>query len=127
MATSSFPIKYSTEFHQLLSTAFPLNDLTLSGQPQGSTIVLNSGAGDSTAGELPKVAMDAGGDFTIAFQGYDASSLGIFAQQFNSSGVSQGAIFRVNTPNQTIKRAPTDRDGFRRGFRDRLAPRMAAR
>ena len=80
---------------------------SLAGSRQSGTIVLADGASNATAGSLPKVAMDSAGDFTIAFQGYDASSLGIFAQQFNSSGVSQGAIFRVNTPQSDNQGAPT--------------------
>ncbi len=70
----------------------------LAGSPQGSTIVLNDGSSDSASGELPKVAMDSTGDFVIAYQGYDSSSHGIFAQRYNSSGAAQGSTFRVNTP-----------------------------
>ena len=95
----------------------------LAGTAQGSTIVLNSGASHGDQGTLPKVAMDSAGDFTIAFQGYDANSHGIFAQRFNASGVSQGAIFPVNTVTTGNQRRPDDRDGFRRRCRDRLAGR----
>ena len=69
----------------------------LAGTAQGGNIVLNSGSSNATAGESPKVAMDSAGDFTIAYQGYDANSHGIFAERFNASGVSQSGIFPVNT------------------------------
>ena len=70
----------------------------LAGSPQGSTITINDGSSQSAAGELPKVAMDSAGDFVVAYQGYDSNSHGVFAQRFNSSGVAQGSIFRVNRP-----------------------------
>jgi hypothetical protein len=79
----------------------------LAGTAQGSTIIVDSGASQSAEGSLPKVAMDSAGDFTIAFQGYDANSHGVFAQRFNSTGASQGAIFRVNTPTTDNQGAPT--------------------
>ena len=69
----------------------------LAGTAQGSTITLTSGSSRTTMGESPKVAMDSAGDFTIAYQGYDANLLGIFAQRYNSSGVAQGSTFGVNS------------------------------
>jgi len=46
-----------------------------------------------------KVAMDAAGDFVVTWQstGQDGSGYGLYAQRYNSSGVAQGAEFRVNT------------------------------
>ena len=76
------------------------------GQAQGSAIVLNSGATQATSGSIPKVAMDAAGDFAIVFQGYDANNHGIFAERFNSSGVSQGSIFRVNNSEADNQNSP---------------------
>ena len=69
----------------------------LAGTAQGSTITLTSGSSRTTMGESPKVAMDSAGDFTIAYQGYDANLLGIFAKRYNSSGVAQGSTFGVNS------------------------------
>jgi hypothetical protein len=69
----------------------------LAGTPQGGTITLTTGSSRSTMGESPKVAMDSTGDFVIAYQGYDANVLGIFAQRYNASGVAQGSIFPVNS------------------------------
>ena len=47
----------------------------------------------------PAVAMDADGDFVVAWQSYvqDGSSYGIFARRFNAAGVAQGGEFQVNT------------------------------
>jgi hypothetical protein len=47
----------------------------------------------------PTIAMDADGDFVVAWQSefQEASSLGIYAQRFNSMGVPQGGEFHVNT------------------------------
>jgi Bacterial Ig domain/Dockerin type I domain len=89
--------------YQVLNTTTYLYGISaqrfnLAGSPQGSALVLNNGSSDSAAGKLPKVAMDSTGDFVIAYQGYDSNSHGVFAQQFNPSGASQGSIFRVNTP-----------------------------
>ena len=47
----------------------------------------------------PTVAIDAAGDFVVAWQSYpqDGSSLGIFARRFGSSGSPLGGEFVVNT------------------------------
>jgi Ca2+-binding RTX toxin-like protein len=45
----------------------------------------------------PAVAMDADGDFVIAWTSSDGSSNGIFAQRYSAAGVKQGDQFRVNT------------------------------
>jgi Dockerin type I domain/Bacterial Ig domain len=79
----------------------------LAGQAQGGVITINDGSSDSASGSLPKVAIDSAGDFTIAYQGYDSNSHGVFAQQFNSSGTAQGSIFRVNTPQTDNQGAPS--------------------
>jgi hypothetical protein len=48
---------------------------------------------------FPWAAMDADGDFVIAWQSdlQDTSGYGIYAQRFSSAGAPQGAEFRVNT------------------------------
>jgi hypothetical protein len=55
----------------------------------------------TTAGEqrVPAVAMDAAGDFVVAWisHGQDGSGYGIYAQRYNAAGVPQGAEFQVNT------------------------------
>src|SRR5688572_4165571 len=47
----------------------------------------------------PAVAMDADGDFVIAWEDQvrDGSGYGIFARRFNSAGAAQGGDFPVNT------------------------------
>jgi hypothetical protein len=47
----------------------------------------------------PSVAMDAAGDFIVAWMGFgqDGSSFGVYAQRYNAAGVPQGAEFPVNT------------------------------
>ena len=48
---------------------------------------------------IQKVAMDAAGNFVIAWQSeeQDGSGLGIYAQRYNAAGAAQGTEFRVNT------------------------------
>jgi hypothetical protein len=97
--------------YQVLNTSTYLYGISahrynLAGTAQGSAIVVNDGSSDSASGSLPKVAMDSAGDFVVAYQGYDAGSRGIFAQQFNSSGASQGPIVRVNTPQADNQNSP---------------------
>src|SRR5205085_2316381 len=43
------------------------------------------------------VAMDAVGDFVIAWQNQDGDGTGNYAQRYNAAGVAQGAEFKVNT------------------------------
>ncbi|MBN3922907.1 cadherin-like domain-containing protein [Nostoc sp. NMS4] len=64
----------------------------------------------------PTVAMDSTGDFVISWQSYgqDGSGNGIYAQRYNSSGVAQGAEFKVNTQTNSSQYNPTaamDADG----------------
>ena len=47
----------------------------------------------------PGVAMDAAGDFVVAWEssGQDGSGYGVYAQRYNAAGAPQGGEFRVNT------------------------------
>ncbi len=68
-----------------------------SGVAQGGEFQVNTyTANDQTE---PSVAMDANGNFVIAWQSYgqDGSVDGIYAQRYNSSGVRQGSEFHVST------------------------------
>jgi hypothetical protein len=49
--------------------------------------------------DLGVVAMDAAGDFVVAWQSYgqDGSNNGIYAQRYAANGTAQGSEFRVNT------------------------------
>ena len=70
----------------------------------------------------PAVSMDSAGDFNIAwvsgtFNGSgsateDGSGYGIYAQQYNASGVTQGSEFRVNTYTTSNQGSLTDGPGI---------------
>jgi hypothetical protein len=62
----------------------------------------------------PQVAMDAAGNFVVAWEGADASEHGIFARRYNAAGVAQGNEFLVNTVTANFQTNPTiamDADG----------------
>jgi hypothetical protein len=67
------------------------------GVAQGSEFRVNTFT--TNAQSLAAVAMDADGDFVIAWgsNGQDGSGYGIFAQRYNAAGVAQGSEFQVNT------------------------------
>lgn len=84
------------------------------GIAQGSEFRVN--AQTSLAQESPTIAMDAAGDFVIAWQsvGQDGSGEGIFAQRYSASGAAQGSEFQVNaytTMNQQSPAAAMDAAG----------------
>lgn len=65
---------------------------------------------------VPAIAMDADGDFVLAWQsnGQDGAGYGVFAQRFNASGVAQGAEYQVNTfttDSQSAAAVAMDADG----------------
>jgi hypothetical protein len=84
------------------------------GLPQGAEFRANTyTSGDQYS---PTLAMDADGDFVIAWQSYgqDGSVWGIYAQRYNAAGLPQGAEFRANTYTSDNQRSPTlamDADG----------------
>ena len=67
------------------------------GSALGTEFQINTYTRDNQAD--PKVAMDALGNFVVAWQsfGEDGSSDGIFAQRFNATGARIGTEFQVNT------------------------------
>lgn len=69
------------------------------GQPQGSAFLVNTFTSNNQ--EAAAVAMDAAGDFVVAWesqnQASSTSSNDIFAQRFNAAGQPQGSEFQVNT------------------------------
>ncbi len=67
------------------------------GVPQGGEFRVNTYTTSMQVNSC--VAMDADGDFVVAWRsdGQDGSGRGVYAQRYNSSGVSQGSEFRVNT------------------------------
>lgn len=79
------------------------------GTAQGTAFKVNS----YTTGNQsdPTVAMDASGDFAIAWesQNQDASDggYGVYAQRYNAAGAAQGSEFRVNTYTLGIQTTPS--------------------
>ena len=67
------------------------------GVPQSSWFQVNGFASGSQ--DNPAVAMDADGDFVVAWDsfGQDGSFDGVFARRYNAAGVPQGAEFQVNS------------------------------
>ena len=67
------------------------------GVTQGSEFQINTYINSDQA--EPSVAMDADGDFVVAWESYyqDGDIFGIYAQRYNAAGVAQGSEFRVNT------------------------------
>lgn len=66
------------------------------GEPQGGNFMVNTFSEGSQ--RYPAVAVDADGDFVVAWSGIgDGDGWGIFAQHFDAAGVPQGTEFQVNT------------------------------
>ena len=90
------------------------------GVPQGGEFRVNT----TTAGDqdVAAVAMDADGDFVVAWQsdGQDGSGCGVYAQRYSAAGVAQGGEFRVNTYHRRRPDRPGGGDGRRRRLRRRL-------
>ena len=70
------------------------------GVPQGGEFLVNTTTANQQ--ENPTVAMDADGDFVIAWQSFGqdhplpGTDYGVYAQRFNAAGVKQGGEFLVN-------------------------------
>ena len=82
------------------------------GRALGGELLVN-GETNSSQG-FPAVAMDAAGNFLVAWRSPDGSGFGIFAQRFDASGVRQGPEFLVNSTtegNQLSLAAAMDADG----------------
>ena len=67
------------------------------GAAQGTEFRVNSTT--TSDQRLSTVAMDAAGDFVVTWSSYgqDGSSMGVYAQRYDETGVAQGAEFQVNT------------------------------
>ncbi len=55
----------------------------------------------------PSVAMDATGDFVVAWESNDGFDDGVYAQRYTAAGAPQGGEFRVNTVTDSIQRDPS--------------------
>ncbi len=68
------------------------------GTPQGSEFQVNSHTTDWQ--HLPSVALNADGDFIVAWESYDdqdGSGFGIYAQRYDADGIPQDSEFQVNS------------------------------
>src|SRR5688572_11794360 len=82
------------------------------GQPQGIEFRVNDVAEGNQAGAA--VAMDADGDFVVAYIGPDANGVGVFVRRFNRIGVARGPAVQVNTfttHSQSLPAVAMDADG----------------
>ncbi len=84
------------------------------GLPLADEFLVNSNTENNQTN--PSIAMDDAGNFVVAWESaeQDGSGLGIFAQQFDSAGVADGAEFQVNTVsagNQRNAAVAMDADG----------------
>ncbi len=77
------------------------------GAAQGSAFLVNTFTTNDQVS--PTVAMDAAGDFVVAWQSYGqgGAAYGIYARRYNSSGAAQGSEFKVNTYTTGWQGAPT--------------------
>jgi hypothetical protein len=77
------------------------------GAKQGSEFRVNTTTFDNQV--YPTVAMDAAGDFTIAWASYkqDGNGYGIYAQRYNAAGVAQGGELHVSTTTAGDQSFPT--------------------
>ena len=90
-------MKYSAPFRKTplvlaiaASLASPILVQAAPGDPLGPEFRVSGGA-------FPAVAMDAEGNFVVAWQNVDQSGIGIYAQRYDRAGVAQGTEFQVNT------------------------------
>ena len=75
------------------------------GVPQGAGFRVNT---VTTGQQLrPSVAMDADGDFVMAWQSGDGNGYGIYAQRFNAAGSAQGGEIQVNAETAGQQEFPT--------------------
>jgi hypothetical protein len=76
------------------------------GVPQAAELQLNAFFTGVQAS--PTVALDAAGDFVVAWDsnGQDGSSYGVFGRRFNASGVAQASEFEVNLTTAGAQQRP---------------------
>jgi phosphoheptose isomerase len=115
-ADGDYVVAWTSEFQDGSSLGVYAQRFNSAGLPQGGEFRVNTTTTD--AQWHPSVAIDADGDFVVAwhsgyigYYGYDAD---VYAQRYNASGVPQGAEFRVNTLTTGNHYAPSvamDADG----------------
>jgi large repetitive protein len=65
------------------------------GNGLGSEFIVNAAVSDKQL--APALAMNAAGDWVVAWESPDANGSGIFGQRFNAAGATVGSQFAVNT------------------------------
>jgi hypothetical protein len=96
-AAGNFVVAWQSDDQDGSGAGIVARRFDLSGVPLGGDFVVNTYT--TGAQTSPAVAMDADGDFVVAWSsdGQDGALTGIYAQRFNSTGAPQGAEFHVNT------------------------------
>ncbi|REK08469.1 MAG: hypothetical protein DWQ37_20220 [Planctomycetota bacterium] len=96
-ADGDFVVVWASEGQDASGYGVYAQRYSASGAAQGEEFQVNSYT--TGAQRLPFVALDADGDFVVAWtsDGQDGSSYGIYARRYNASGVAQGGEFQVNS------------------------------
>jgi len=97
-ADGDFVIAWSSDGQDGSSYGIYAQRFNAAGAPQGGEFRVNTFT--ERGQNRPSVAMDADGDFVIAWDRLGQKGVeptGVFAQRFNAAGVPQGGEFRVNT------------------------------
>jgi hypothetical protein len=92
-----FVVAWASEGQDLSGYGVYAKRYNAAGLPQGPEFPVNT---HTAANQLaPSVAMDADGDFVVAWQsqGQEGSLYGVYAQRYNAAGVPQASEFRVNS------------------------------
>jgi hypothetical protein len=113
-ATGDFVIAWTSYGQDGYDSGIYAQRFNAAGEPQGEEFRVNSTVFEHQ--RYPAVAMDATGDFVVAWESYgqDGSFYGVFAQRYNALGEAQGFEIRVNTSTFGNQRGATvamDSDG----------------
>jgi uncharacterized repeat protein (TIGR01451 family) len=113
-ADGDFVVAWTSDGQDGSSSGVYAQRYTGDGTPAGGEFRVNT----YTTGvqQSPSVAMDADGDFVVAWESYgqDGSSWGVYAQRYAGDGTPAGGEFRVNTytgNDQLLPGAAMDADG----------------
>ncbi|MCA9094757.1 MAG: hypothetical protein KDA68_14820, partial [Planctomycetaceae bacterium] len=106
-ADGDFVIAWTSELQDGSGTAIAAQRYNAAGVPQGTELHVNTWTDSYQIN--PSIAMDADGDFVIAWSSFlqDGGGFGIYAQRYNALGAPQGAEFRVNTSTNTDQLSPS--------------------
>ncbi|SFI09369.1 cadherin repeat domain-containing protein [Planctomicrobium piriforme] len=96
-AAGNFVVTWQSESQGSSDSDIYAQFFDAAGTPRGSEFRVNTNTSNYQL--YPSVAMDAAGDYVIAWQTFltNTSSWEISAQRYSSSGAAQGGEFRVNT------------------------------